>query len=163
MSFAKVILMGHLTRDPEVKFLQSGSAVVNFDVAVNHKYKNAQDELIEKVAFISVAGFGKRAEVIGEHFHKGDPILVDGRLDMEEWDDKQTGARRTKLKVVMENFEFVGGKKDGGGGESRQSGNGGGRQAARSAGRSPAPVNRGRQAPPPAERYEDDPDNSIPF
>lgn len=111
-NFNKVIIAGHLTRDPEVKYLSSGSAICNFSVAVSEKWKDkASGEMKESTAFIDCDAWGKTAEIIGEHFAKGKPILVEGRLKQENWDDKETGKKRSKLKVTVDSFQFLGGGK----------------------------------------------------
>ena len=108
-SFNKVILIGNLTRDPELRQTQSGTCVCRFSIAVNRSY-NAQDgSARDEACFVEIDCFGKSAENIAKFFSKGKPILVEGRLRQESWQDKQTGQNRTKLMVVLERFEFVGG------------------------------------------------------
>jgi len=117
-SFNKVILMGNLTRDPELRQTQSGTSVCRFSIAVNRSY-NAQDgSARDETCFVEIDCFGKSAENIAKFFNKGKPILVEGRLRQDSWDDKQTGQKRTKLMVVLERFEFVGGSARGEGGSS---------------------------------------------
>ena len=103
----EVMLMGHSTRDPEMRFTPGGLAVLNFTVAVNTKRKNADDE----VYFGSVTAFGKSAEAISKYCKKGDPILVEGRLQRQTWEDKQTGQKRDKTIIILYKFQFIGGKK----------------------------------------------------
>ncbi len=122
-SFNKVLVMGNLTRDPQLKYLPSQTAVVEFGVACNRKFRTANGEDREEVTFVDVTSFGKQAEVINQYFQKGKPIFIEGRLKFDSWEDKQGGGKRSKLTVVIENFQFVGGR-DGGGGEG---GGGGGR------------------------------------
>ena len=111
-NFNKVIIAGHMTRDPEVKYLSSGSAICNFSVAVSEKWKDkTSGEMKESTAFIDCDAWGKTAEIIGQHFSKGKPILVEGRLKQENWDDKETGKKRSKLKVTVDSFQFLGGGK----------------------------------------------------
>jgi single-strand DNA-binding protein len=105
MAFNKVILMGNLTRDPQLKYLPNQTAVVEFGIACNRKFKDK-----EEVTFVDVAAFGKTAEVINEHFRKGKPILVDGRLKYDTWE--KDGQKRSKLSVVADSFSFVGGPRD---------------------------------------------------
>lgn len=105
------IIKGNLTRDPELKFTQGGSSIANFSVAVNRKWKDPAGNEKEEVAFIEVTAFGKTAETIAQYFKKGRPILLEGRLKQDTWDDKQTGQKRSKLYVVLERFEFCGGDK----------------------------------------------------
>lgn len=112
-SFNKVILMGNLTRDPELRHTGANVAVVQIGLAVNERWKNKQtDQWEERVNFIDCEGWGRTAENINQHFDKGKPILIEGKLRMDQWDDKQTGQKRSKLKVVIDRFEFVGGQRD---------------------------------------------------
>ena len=111
--FNKVIIAGNLTRDPELRFLPSGSAIASFDIAVNRKW--TQDgEKKEEVTFVPITSFGKQAETIGQYLKKGNPILIEGRLRQESWTDKTTQQKRTKLSVVAESFTFLdsGGSRD---------------------------------------------------
>tara|TARA_R110002096_G_scaffold11766_3_gene42929 strand:+ start:15877 stop:16455 length:579 start_codon:yes stop_codon:yes gene_type:complete len=121
-SFNKVILMGNLTRDPEMRFTQSQMAVCKIGLAVNRRYKDSQTgEWTEKPAFVDVTLFGKRAEAFEKFHTKGQSAFIEGRLELDTWDDKNTGQKRSKLYVVADNWEFVGGGK----GESRGGGGGG--------------------------------------
>lgn len=108
-SYNHVVLMGNLTRDPEVKFLQSGSAVVDIGLAVNDKVKKA-NEWVDEVTFIDCTAFGKTAENVGQFLKKGSQCLVDGRIKMDQWQDKNTGEKRSKLKVIAERVVFTGSK-----------------------------------------------------
>jgi len=126
-SFNKVLLMGNLTRDPQLKYLPSQTAVVEFGVACNRKFKTANGEDKEEVTFVDVTSFGKQAEVINQYFQKGKPIFIEGRLKFDSWEDKQGGGKRSKLTVVIENFQFVGGRDGGGEGGGGGGGGGGGR------------------------------------
>jgi single-strand DNA-binding protein len=112
-SFNKVLLMGNLTRDPQLKYLPSQTAVVEFGVACNRKFRTANGEDKEEVTFVDCTSFGKQAEVINQYFQKGKPIFIEGRLKFDSWEDKTDGKKRSKLTVVIENFQFVGGR-DGG-------------------------------------------------
>jgi len=106
----RVMLMGNLTRDPECKFLPSGIAIVGFGLAINRRWKNTTTgEQQEEVTFIDVEFFGKTGEVINQHLKKGRPLYVEGRLKLDQWQDKE-GQNRSKLKVVGESFEFIDGK-----------------------------------------------------
>lgn len=109
-SFNKVILLGNITRDPALSFLPSNTAVVEFSLAMNRTYKKQDGTQGEEVAFVDCQMFGKRAEVINKYVHKGDQLLVEGRLKLDQW-DAQDGSKRSKLRVMVENFEFMGGKK----------------------------------------------------
>ena len=105
-SFNKVILMGNLTRDPEVRYTPNGIAVASFAIAVNRKYKQG-DETKEEVSYIDIVVFGKQAEACGQYLNKGDGILVDGRLQQRRWDDKETGQKRSKVEVVAQSVNFM--------------------------------------------------------
>ena len=108
-SFNRVTLMGNLTRDPQLKHLPSNTTVADFGLAMNRHFKTASGEDREEVCFIDCSAFGKQAEVIGQYCKKGKPLFVEGRLKYDQWDDKTSGARRSKVSVVVENFQFVGG------------------------------------------------------
>jgi len=108
--FNRVILLGNLTRNPELRQTQSGVLAGRLVVAVNRLSVLPDGNTREEVVFVDVDVFGKVAEIIGKHFFKGSPILIEGRLKQENWTDKQTGQSRSKLVVVLERFEFVGGK-----------------------------------------------------
>jgi single-strand DNA-binding protein len=97
-----------MTRDPQLKFLPSQTAVCEFGLACNRKFK-VQDEQREEVTFIDCTAFGRTAEVINQYMTKGKPILIEGRLKYDSWEDKQGGGKRHKLSVVVENFQFLGG------------------------------------------------------
>lgn len=147
-SYNKVILVGNLTRDPEVKYIPSGTAVADVSLAVNSTwFDKKSNERREEVTFVEVTFFGRQAEVVGEYLSKGKPVLVEGRLKMDSWDDKETGKKRSKLYVVAESMQMLGGKGEGGGSSggdysgggsaSRQSGggrSGGGSQGSRGGG-----------------------------
>ena len=107
-SFNKVILMGNLTRDPEVKFLPSGTAVANFGLAMNETYTDQQTgEKKESACFVDVEAWGRQAEIVGEYFSKGRPILVEGSLKYDSW-ETEDGTKRNRLKVRLIRFQFVG-------------------------------------------------------
>ena len=114
-SFNKVILMGNLTRDPQLKYLPSQTAVTEFGLACNRKFKTQAGEDKEEVTFVDCTAFGRTGEVINQYFNKGKPIFIEGRLKYDQWEDKQGGGKRSKITVVVENFQFVGGR-DGQGG-----------------------------------------------
>lgn len=121
-SFNKVILMGNLTRDPQTKYLPSQTTVAEFGLAMNRRWKTQSGEDREEVTFVDCSAFGKTAELIGQHFTKGKPIHVEGRLKFDSWDDKNGGGKRSKLSVVVDSFSFVGSKSDGEGGGGGGSG-----------------------------------------
>lgn len=108
----KVYLMGNLTKDPEIKYTPKGTAVASFGIAINRNYTTESGEKREEVTFINCDAWARTAEVIGEHFKKGAPIFVEGYLKTDSWDDKETGKKRTQIKVVVLSFEFIGGKRE---------------------------------------------------
>jgi single-strand DNA-binding protein len=110
-SFNKVILMGNLTRDPQVKYTPGGSAVAEISLAVNRTwFDKATNQKKEEVTFVDVTLWGRDAEVAGEYLAKGRSVLIEGRLTMDTWDDKATGQKRSKLKVTAERLVLMGGK-----------------------------------------------------
>lgn len=115
-SFNQVILLGNLTRDPQLKYLPSQTAVAEFGIAVNRKFKSQSGEEREEVTFVDCAAFAKTGELINQYFTKGKPIFIQGRLKYDSWEDKQGGGKRSRLTVVVENFQFIGGRDGGGGG-----------------------------------------------
>lgn len=115
-SFNKVIIMGNLTRDPEVKYLSSGTAVCELGLAVNESWYDKQSQSRkEKTVFVDCTLWSRTAEVAGEYLSKGDNVLIEGKLDLDQWQDKESGAKRSKLKVVGERMVMLGSK---GGGKS---------------------------------------------
>ena len=106
-NFNKVILAGNLTRDPELKYTATGTAIASFGLAVNRKWKTETGEMKEEVTFVDISAFGKQAEVIGQYCRKGRPFLVEGRLRLDQWEDKNTHQKQSKLKVVLEGFSFL--------------------------------------------------------
>lgn len=121
-SFNQVILMGNLTRDPQLKYLPSQTAVAEFGLAANRKFRTASGEDREEVLFVDCSAFGKTGELINQYFTKGKPIFIQGRLKYDSWDDKQGGGKRSKLTVVVDNFQFIGGRDGGGQGGGGQGG-----------------------------------------
>lgn len=105
-SLNKVFLIGNLTRDPELRYIPSGSAVVTFTVAVNRVYKTQTGEKKEQVSFIRVVVWGRRAEVCGEYLSKGSPVFVEGRLQSRDW-ETQDGQKRNTVEVVADNVQFL--------------------------------------------------------
>jgi len=110
MSYNKVILIGNLTNDVEVKELQSGTSMAVFSLAVNNKYKKASGELVEEVSFVDVTMMGKRAETVHKFFSKGDSIMIEGKIRQSRWEDKE-GNKRSKISVSADSFEFLPSKK----------------------------------------------------
>jgi len=112
----KVQLMGNITRDPEVRYTPKGTAVTDISLAINRSFNSDDGERREETTFVDITFWGRQAEVIGEYMKKGRPLYVEGRLQLDSWEDKTSGQQRSRLKVVGENFQFLGGREDGGGG-----------------------------------------------
>lgn len=147
-SFNKVILLGTLTRDPELKYTPKGTAIADIGMAINRNYTADNGEKREEATFVDVTLWGRVAEIVGEYCKKGRPLFVEGRLQLDTWDDKQTGQKRSKLKVIGENIQLIGGKPQGEG--------------------DPPPQKQSRPAPPKAQAPPRDPDldppeDDIPF
>src|SRR6188508_2742681 len=110
----KVFLMGNLTRDPQVRYTPGGTAVAEIGLAVNRSWFDKQaNARREEVTFVDVTLWGREAEVASEYLAKGRPVFIEGRLQLDSWDDKQTGQKRSKMRVVCENMQFVGGRGEG--------------------------------------------------
>ena len=174
-TFNKVILMGNLTRDPELRRLPSGTAVVELGLALNRSFQGKDGERRDEVTFVDVTVWDRQAETCAEYLKKGRPVLVEGYLKMDQWDDKSTGEKRSKLKVQADRVQFVGGREQGGGGsddeysapapaprrsaEPRPMGN-----APSRGGYNPAPAPAASSRRPPAPPADMDPDDDdIPF
>src|ERR1039457_1236667 len=119
-SFNKVILMGNLTRDPELRYTPKGTAIAKVGLAVNRVWTNEAGEKKEEVTFVDVDIFGRTAENVGQYMRKGRPIMIEGRLKLDQWDDKQTGAKRSKLGVIAETVQFLGSPPGSEGGEKKE-------------------------------------------
>jgi single-strand DNA-binding protein len=148
-SFNKVILLGNLTRDPEVRYTPKGTAVTDLGLAVNRTYTADNGEKREEVTFVDVTFWGRTAEVAGEYLKKGRPVFVEGRLQLDSWDDKQSGQKRTKLKVIGENMQMLGAPRGGGSSGGDEESSGGSRAS--------------RPAPPPKAAPSAPDDDEIPF
>jgi single-strand DNA-binding protein len=147
-SFNKVILVGNLTRDPEIRYTPKGSAVCDLGLAVNRVYNTESGEKREEVTFIDVVLWARLAEIAGEYLKKGRPVLIEGRLQLDSWDDKQSGQKRSKLRVIGETMQLLGSRPSGGGGSDE-------------AGQSPTAS---KTAPPPKSPAPAEPDDDeIPF
>ena len=161
-SYNKVLLMGNLTRDPEVKYTPKGTALANLGLAVNRVYTTESGEQKEEVTFIDIEVWGRQAETAGQYLSKGRPVFVEGRLKLDSWEDKESGQKRNKLKVVAERVQFLGAPR--GGAEFKDEATAGaGAAPARPAGRSSRPA-----APPARDAGESDApapaeDDNIPF
>jgi single-strand DNA-binding protein len=115
-SFNRVMLLGNLTRDPQMRYLPSQNPVTDFGLACNRKFKTASGEQREEVLFVDCSAFGRIAEIINQYCTKGKPIFVEGRLKYDTWEDKNGGGKRSKLSVVVENMQLLGGRDGGAGG-----------------------------------------------
>lgn len=171
-SLNKVMLIGNLTRDPELKYTPKGTAIAEIGLAVNRSYTTDTGEKREETTFVDIELWGRQAELAGEYLKKGRPVFIEGRLKLDTWDDKQTGQKRSKMRVVGEVMQFLGGRDGGGGGGGEQDeggggGAGGGKFA--SSGASQRPSNRPASKPAPPQRPPADPDldaveeDDIPF
>lgn len=150
-SFNKVILMGNLTRDPESRVTAHELSICKFTMAVNRKFTRRDGEQVEEVCYVDVTAFARQAEVLSDHLQKGSPILVEGRLKLDQWEDKDTGQKRSKIGVVLESFSFVGTKEQG----EQEAG-----QSQRSQGRAQPPPSRPSASPQPADEEIDE---DVPF
>ena len=110
-SFNKVILMGNLTRDPEMRVTPNGHSICKLGLAVSRTFSTRDGERREETAFVDIDAFGKQAEVIAKYMRKGRPIMVEGRLKLDQWESNE-GQKRSKLGVVLENFQFLGSRDD---------------------------------------------------
>ena len=120
----KVQLMGNITRDPEVRYTPKGTAVTDIGLAINRNYSTDDGDRREETTFVDITFWGRQAEVIGEYMKKGRPLYVEGRLQLDQWEDKNSGQQRSRLKVIGDNFQFLGGRDEGGqrgGGQGQQS------------------------------------------
>src|SRR6266480_6144619 len=117
-NFNKVILAGNLTRDPELRYTPKGTAVARLGMAVNRTWKNETGETKEEVTFVDVDAWGRQAAVIAQYVKKGRPLLIEGRLKLDQWEDKNTHQKQSKLKVVLETFSFLDSNRGDGSGNS---------------------------------------------
>ena len=120
-NFNKVMLMGRLTRDPQLSYTPNQTAIVDFGLAINRKWKGQDGSERDETCFVDCTMFGRRAEVVNKYCKKGNPLFVEGRLTFDSW-QAQDGSNRSKLKVTVENFEFLGGGGDASGGSGGQAG-----------------------------------------
>lgn len=175
-SYNKVILLGNLTRDPQVRYTPGGTAVAEIGLAVNRQWFDKQsNQKKEETTFVDVTLWGRQAEVAGEYLAKGRSVLIEGRLQLDQWEDKTSGEKRSKLKVVGEEMKMVGGRGEGGGdfggggggGSQQRGGGGGGRgpQGGRKPAGRPAAAEEGGSS---ADSFydsapQDIPDDDVPF
>jgi single-strand DNA-binding protein len=155
-SFNRVLLLGNLTRDPEIRYTPKGTAVADIGIAVNRSYTSESGERREETTFVDVTLWGRTAEIAEKYLKKGRQVFIEGRLQLDSWEDKQTGQKRNRLRVVGENMQMVGaprGEGVGEGGGSGGGGGGGGRAA------KPAPAQEPNHQDPDSQPEEDE----IPF
>lgn len=166
----KVMLIGNLTRDVEVTYTPKGMAVGKFGLAVNRRYKTESGEQKEETTFVDITLFGKTAELANQYLSKGRPVFIEGRLQLDSWDDKQTGQKRSKLYVVGDVMQFLGSKGEGGGSNSGGDSSSGDEYDQRpskppqssSGGGNYGGGNQQRPKPKPAQAVQED-DDDIPF
>ncbi|HWA88263.1 MAG TPA: single-stranded DNA-binding protein [Opitutus sp.] len=116
-NFNKVYLIGNLTRDPELRVTPKGTAICQFGIAVNRQYKDESGALRDDTTFVDIEAWGKQGETISKYMTKGRPLFIEGRLKLDQWEDKNSGQKRSRMKVVLEGFQFLGGgQREGGGG-----------------------------------------------
>src|SRR3954469_3723339 len=156
-NYNKIILVGNLTRDPQLKYLPSQMAVCEFGLAVNHKFRTKDGQDREEVLFIDCSCFGRGGEIINQYCQKGKQLLVEGRLKYDTWEDKQGGGKRSKHSVVVDNFQFLGGGREGGGAPQSYEGGGEESQQQRPPQRAP------QQRPPQQQRAPQQPPPEQPF
>lgn len=114
--FSKAIIAGNVTRDPEMRTTPSGSQVCSFAIAVNRSYKDSSGAQQDQVSYLDCVAWGKSAEIISQYIKKGSQLLVSGRLEQRSWEDKNSGQRRSRTEIVVEDFSFIGGNNGGNGG-----------------------------------------------
>jgi single-strand DNA-binding protein len=173
-SYNRVLLLGNLTRDPQVRYTPGGTAVAELGLAVNRTWFDKQaNQKKEETTFVDVTLWGRQAEVAGEYLSKGRSVFIEGRLQLDQWEDKTSGEKRSKLKVVGEAMQMVGGRNESGGGGGEGGGGQGQRGPSRGApagGRKPAAGGRPpQQETSGADSFYDDPgpsdipDDDVPF
>lgn len=170
-SLNKVMLIGNLTRDPEVRYTPKGTAVAELGLAVNRRYSADNGEKREETTFVDVTLWGRTAELAAQYLKKGRPVYIEGRLQLDTWDDKQSGQKRSKMRVVGEEMQFLGGGREGGSGGGGEEYEGGGRSSSGYSDSRPQyertqrpPAGRPTPPPkPPADPDLDVEDDDIPF
>ncbi len=154
-SFNKVFLMGNLTRDPEVRHTTGNNAVANIGLAVNRRFRTQDGQNREETTFVDCEAWGRTAETMAQYLKKGRPVFIEGRLKLDQWQDKE-GNNRSKLKVVIDTFQFIDSREGGGGGGGGEGGYGGGYSGGGGGGYSGGGGGRQDYDSPP-------PDDDIPF
>lgn len=156
-SLNKVMLMGNLTRDPELRVTPKGTSICQFSLAINRQFKMESGESREEVIYVDVEAWGKQGETIAKYCTKGRPLFVEGRLRLDQWEDKNTKEKRSRMKVVLEGFQFLGDGRGGGGGGPQSGGD-----------ESPAGASPERHSPParsasPKPAAQENLDEDVPF
>lgn len=156
----KVFLIGNLTRNPELRVTPKGTAICSFSLAVNRTYRDEGGNAREEVTYVDIEAWGKQAELCSKYLAKGSPCMVEGRLRLDSWEDKQSGNKRSKLKVVLDNVQFLGRKSDGTPAELRE-----GEHSAPPAHREPAAAAPAPRTPPPQRQLPPPPplEDDVPF
>ena len=158
-SFNQVILVGNLTRDPELRVTPKGTAICQFGLAVNRQFKDESGQTRDETTFVDIEAWGKQGELVAKYLTKGSPALVQGRLKLDQWEDKQTQQKRSKLKVVLENVQFLSSRGAAGGGGGQGGGEESYDQTAPVERHTPPPRTPSRPTPPPQENIDED----VPF
>jgi single-strand DNA-binding protein len=153
----KVMLIGNLTRDPELRVTPKGTAICTFSLAVNRKFRDESGADREEVTYVDIEAWGKAGENISKYCTKGRPLFVEGRLRLDQWEDKTTKEKRSRMKVVCENFQFLGGGRSEG---AAPGGEGGETRYSSPAPRAAAPA---RPPAPPAAAAQESLDEDVPF
>lgn len=151
-SLNKVFLIGNLTRDPELRVTPKGTAICQFGIAVNRQFKDDSGATRDETTFVDIEAWGKQGELVGKYLAKGSQCLIEGRLKLDQWEDKESGQKRSRLKVVLDNVQFLGAPKG-----KQEEAPKEGRYDFNDQPRGQPPAN--RQPPPPT----DDPDSDVPF
>ncbi len=160
-SLNKVFLIGNLTRDPELRVTPKGTAICQFGLAVNRQFKDDTGQTRDETTFVDIEAWGKQGELVAKYLAKGSQAMVEGRLKLDQWEDKQSGQKRSKLKVVLDNVQFLGAPRQGGaaapaaGGESYDDS----APAERPAPPPRAPARNAPPSPPPQDSIDED----VPF
>jgi single-strand DNA-binding protein len=147
----KVFLIGNLTRDPELRVTPKGTAICQFGIAVNRQFKDESGATRDETTFVDIEAWGKQGELVSKYLSKGSLAMVEGRLKLDQWEDKQTGQKRNKMKVVLDNVQFLSSRASAGGGQAAAAPEG-------EPGQAPA-----RPAKPAAPSGQEAPDEDVPF
>jgi single-strand DNA-binding protein len=153
----KVFLIGNLTRDPELRVTPKGTAICQFGIAVNRQFKDESGATRDETTFVDIEAWGKQGELVSKYLTKGSPAMVEGRLKLDQWEDKTTGQKRSKMKVVLDNVQFLSSRSGGAGGHAAPAAEG---EPAASQGQAPYPP---RPAKPAAPQGQEVPDEDVPF